>query len=153
MAHASIQDAIDLYGTDYVTVSCDRDRDGVLDTDTFELCLLAASNKIDGLFHGRVKGWPWAVIPAHVRQYAVDIAIYTACTDPSTLTEQKTTRYHEALEYCRAVATGKIKLTTDESESAGANIAQSVQTVTQTQATSLLTSCAREFTREKLRGL
>jgi phage gp36-like protein len=151
MVYASITDAIALRGADYVTVSCDRDRDGVLDTEAFELALQAASNKVDGYFMGRVRGWPWAVVPALVRQYTVDLAIYDACTDPSVLTEIKKDRYHEAIEYLDAVAKGRIKLTTDESESGGANLAQSSTTVTASRASSLMSSCARVFTREKLR--
>lgn len=152
MAYASVQDAIDIHGLDYITVSCDRDGDGDLDIDVFEKALLRASGRIDGAFAGRVPGWPWQLPPPYLQEICVNIAVYSACPTQDVLTEIKKERYQEAVEYLDAVAKGKIKLTQD-GDPKGAALNQSASVATSCDNRALMEPGARNFTRQKMRSI
>jgi phage gp36-like protein len=150
MAYASAQDAIDLYGTDYVTVACDRDRSGVLDTDAFERALISASAMVDGYFAGRVPGWPWASPPANLVKLTVDLAVYIcAGTGRDTLTDHMKELNTEALTYLKAVGTGKLRLTQDgELQGAELNLTATATSSKDNQV--LLTCGSRKFVRGQM---
>lgn len=152
MAYASVQDAIDIHGLDYITVSCDRDGDGDLDIEVFEKALIRASDRIDGAFSGRVPGWPWQVPPANLLEICVNVAVYSTCNTQDVITDIKKERYHEAIEYLDAVAKGKIKLTKDgDPQGASLNLASSTATSCDNRA--LMEPGARNFTRQKMRSI
>lgn len=147
MPYATAQDAITLYGTDLVTVVCDRDRDGVLDTDSFEQALIAGADMIDGHFAGRVPGWPWEVPPRNLVKINVDLAIYIcASSGRDTLTDHMKELNTEALTYLKAVAHGKLRLTL-EGATQGAVPNQVASASSSLQNTALLTCGSRKLTR------
>lgn len=148
-AYASIEDAILLYGDDYVTLSCDRDRDGQLDIDTFEMALLNASNQIDGYIVGR-EPLPLDPVPPFLKKICVDIAIYDCCSTQDVLTEQREKRHAAAVKFMTEVGHGKIKLST-AGVSVGANQSQTTTTQVASANEIVQVPCSRRMTRNGMR--
>jgi len=113
MAYATEADATGLYGTDYVTTSCDRDIDGTLDSAAFALALDYATNEINGYLASRYS-LPFDTDPPQLKKLCIDMAIYHASAGAPVQTEQKTKRYEYAVEYLCQVAKGKIALVPDD---------------------------------------
>ncbi len=141
---ATVADAEELYGSDYVAAVCDRNADGDLDATSFDRHLSNASAKIEGFLIGRV-GVPDPV-PALFVQYCIDIAIYTAASRPPTLTDVMRERHKEAIEYFQAVAANKIKFST------AINKPHSPQIMTR-QTVQSVAGSNRTFSRKSTRGI
>lgn len=88
MAYATEADAIAIYGTDYVTVSADKDGDGSIDTALFAAALDRATSIINGKLAGRV-ALPLVTVPDDLMGYCVDLAIYYASVTCDVMTDQK----------------------------------------------------------------
>ena len=116
MSYATVQDALDLYGSDYVVTSADRDNDGVLDEEAFQRALDAATNRINGFLVGKGLPLPLDPVPEDIKVYCIDLAVYIACPTADVLTESKTDRYKDAIEYLKMVARGQIRLVQDDAE-------------------------------------
>lgn len=138
MAYAVFQDAIDLYGQDYVLTAVDRDDDGTPDKASFQDALEQASGEIDSYLRARYT-LPLAQVPPQLRRFAVDIAIYQCSADPAMATDEKRRRYEDAIRWLEKVALGQLSLGVEEP--------------TPDSGTPQLIYQGRRFTRETLRGL
>lgn len=85
---ATIAEAEAIHGTEYIVTSCDRDRDGVIDTAAFDLALQAASDEVRSLLAGRVL-IDAADVPSHIKRHVVNLAVYHTSSTRHTLTDQK----------------------------------------------------------------
>ena len=150
--YATIQDALDRYGNDYVVVSCDRDDDGVLDTEALTLALEDASDWIDSYLAGRV-ALPLTTIPRRLIKVCIDVAIYELCEGASTMTTQKKERYESAKEFMMDVKNGARRLTFDQELVQSPNSTQEAQIVTQKQQRIERVCGSRLYTRDTLRKL
>lgn len=152
MAYATVADATERYGDDYVTVSSDRDNDGSLDTAAFELALDDASDWIDSYLSGRY-ALPLAIIPRRLVRVCVDVAIFESSETAGTMTTLKEMRFMRAKEYMEQVATGKLRLTLDGETATGVNNRGAATIVTQRDQKSERMYGSRRFTRDKLSKL
>lgn len=107
MAYADYEDAIDLYGNDYVSASITHD-DGA-NTAALTRALERASSEMDS-YLGAVYAVPVSPVPEIVEQYCIDIAIYRASADAGAVTDEKRKRYEDAIAWCKSVAAGKAVL-------------------------------------------
>lgn len=108
MPYATLQEAYDLYGEDYVQTSVMRPS-GVPDTDSFTVALAVASNHIDS-YLGTLYSLPVSPTPEIVKQFNVDIAIYRCSADAGTGTDEKRDRYKDAVAWLKDISTGKASL-------------------------------------------
>lgn len=154
MSHASVAEAVALYGEDFITTTFDRDNDGDLDTDACQQALDAATNEIDGWLIGRVDGWPLDAIPPQIKRYCIDMAVYIGSPTADVGTSDKSKRYDAAVHYLEMVAMGKVRLVP-----VVADVPSQADTVTlqpQVLPDRVITveaGCDRQFTRTKLRSL
>ena len=107
--YASVADAELIYGAAAIAVVCDRDLDGAVDTSSFELHLLMATQTMNAYLLGRI-ALPLATPPEHFKKLCVDIARYTATPNADTATLEIRKRYEEALHHMELIAKGVIKL-------------------------------------------
>lgn len=96
MAYATEAHALDIYGTDYVTVSADKDGDGSIDTALFSKALDRATSLINGKLAGRVP-LPLSPVPEDIQGYCVDIAIYFSSVTCDVMTDGKEKLYTQAV--------------------------------------------------------
>lgn len=138
MTYAAFQDAIDLYGQDYVLTAVDRDDDGTPDHTSFEDALEQASGEIDSYLRARYS-LPLDPAPPQLKRYAVDIAVYQCSADPAMATDEKRRRYEDAIKWLEKVSMGKLSLGVEEPSPDSA--------------TPQLSYSDRRFTRDSMRGL
>lgn len=150
MAYATVAEAIELYGEDYVTVSFDRNNDGVLDTAAATRMLDVATAKINGYLKGRIT-LPLASVPDDLKKYCIDIAIYEGCPRASVMTEQKRDRNEAAMVWLRGIRDNKIVLADVAGErQGGPNEMQIAEAVPMAGNQAELIEGSREFTRQSL---
>lgn len=128
MAYASVADAQLMYGAAQIAVCCDRDLDGLVDTDSFQLHLDMATATMDAYLLGRYP-LPLTFVPAYFKQMCVDIALHTATptADVATLAIEK--RWQAAIHFLELVAANRVKLETTPQATA-ANISATPQSFT-----------------------
>lgn len=107
MSYASVQDAKDQYGEDYVLTSVSRD--DTPDLNAFAKALDEATSEIDSYIGGRYTV-PLTNVPSVVKRRCVDMAIYIASADAGTYTDEKRKRYDDAIDWLTMVANGKAVL-------------------------------------------
>lgn len=146
-AFATVQDAIDMHGEQYVITSCDRDGGGVLDTAAMEKALTDATEIMLGWLNGRV-GIPDPV-PGHVKRYCVDIAIHLVSNGHDTWTEHKQRQRDEAIEWCKRAKGGENKVPASTAETPGAPVPATVRPG----AMVVATGPSRVFTRDRLKDM
>ncbi len=115
--YATEQDIIDRYSEDQLLIAFDRDGDGLVDVDLLgesvaDKALSDASDEIDGYLAGRYS-LPLSTVPKILTFMCVDIALYKGTTS-AAVTEEKRTRYKDALAFLTMVASGKIQLFASE---------------------------------------
>lgn len=148
-AYATIEDAVALYGEDYVTVAFDRNGDGEVDTEAAELMLEVVSSEIDSFLVGRVEPLPVSPVPRDLMMRCVDLAIYRMCPDAARLTEEKTRRFDAAQKWLAMVARGEIKLTYGSAAVTSTHQTQRARIVTAEVARASQTENSRWFSRDK----
>lgn len=110
MAYAVIQDAIDLYGENYVLIAADRDLNGVADEAAMAKAFAHASSEIDSYVCTRYTV-PLTTVPEIITRLCIDIALYQASSGPGGgLTDEKRTRYEDAIRWLKDVAKGVASL-------------------------------------------
>lgn len=110
--YATEQDIIDRYGSDALLIAFDRDNSGEVAPDSVNKALADAQSEIDGYLSG-VESLPLTNPPALLTRLAVDIALYQGSSSTAQ-TDEKRTRYEDAVSYLRRVAEGRIKLAKPE---------------------------------------
>lgn len=138
MAYASLADATDLYGQDYVLTSVDRDADGNADAAATTAALSQASSLIDSYLAAKYTV-PISPVPDLLVKYTVDIAIYECCP-ASTRTDEKRQRYEDALAWLKDVAKGIAVVAPPDAGDEAIHLPSAV-------------SQPRLFTRPKMQGL
>ncbi len=111
--YATVQDIIDRYSEDQLVIVFDRDGDGVVDVNgaeenVAEKALADASEEIDGYLAGRYS-LPLSTVPKILVFFCVDIAMYKGSVE-TVVSEEKRTRYKDAIAFLMMVAQGKIQL-------------------------------------------
>jgi len=144
MAYATAQDAIDLYGEDYILTSVDRDEDGDVDTTAFSDALDQATSELD-TYIGVRYDLPLSTVPDVLVRFCVDIAVYVSCPSEAELTDEKKARYKRAVEWAKSLAKGEVSLGTEELPAGVDEEGGSIQTS--------YDSTSRIFTRTKMRDL
>jgi len=144
MVYAIEQDALDLYGSDYVLTATDRDEDGSADVVSFDSAMELASSELNS-YIGVKYDLPLAVVPPVLKRFCIDVALYIASPDSAELTEEKSKRYEAAIAWAMGVAAGEISLGTADQPAGVDEEGGTVQTEPSTS--------NRAFTRTKLGGL
>lgn len=140
MAYAVKQDIIDRYGEDILLTSFDPDNTGTADDDLITKALADASSEVDS-YVGAQYDVPLATIPDIIEQRTVDIAIYLGSFRTDAMTENKETRYKDAVKWLTLLSKGTISLALEAEPASKAGGAE-------------LTSAAeRLFTRGTMDGL
>jgi len=106
--YATLQDMIDRYSQDEIILAFDRTASGEIDETAANKALADASAEIDGYLVGRYDT-PLASPPAVIPPLAVDIALYKGSISTAQ-TEEKRTRYEDAIRFLTKVAKGDISL-------------------------------------------
>lgn len=127
MAYATSQDAIDLYGEDYILTSVDRDDDGDADAAAFSDALDQATSELDS-YIGVKYDLPLVTVPAVLVRFCVDVAVYVSSPNPAELTDEKKDRYAAAIRWARGVAKGEVSLGTVDQPTVAEEEGGSVQT-------------------------
>jgi len=112
-AYATQADAIELYGDQYVTMSVDRDDDGRIDADALTQSLADGQSELDS-YIGVKYNLPLVTVPAVLKRFTVDVAIYISSNTAGSLTDEKTERYKAAIKWARDVAKGGVSLGLDD---------------------------------------
>jgi phage gp36-like protein len=107
--YAVLQDLIDRYGADAVVLATDRANAGTIDLVAAERALSDACDEVD-VYAGQVAELPLAQPPTSVVRLVVDIAMYRASSDAGTCTEERRTRYDDAVALLKLAAAGKVSL-------------------------------------------
>lgn len=111
MSYATIQNAKDLYGEEYVLQSVDRDSNGEPDTTSLTNAFAQASSEMDTYLGVRYSVPLSSPVPEIVKQFCVDIAIYKLSSHPGGgLTEEKRKRYEDAIKWLTNLAKGVVTL-------------------------------------------
>lgn len=148
-AYATVAQATDLYGLAYLTIVCDRNGDGTLDTASFEKHLNVATRQMNAYLLGRYS-LPLATPPEHFQKVCTDIAVYNAAPGADVRTVEMKDRYIEAIKFMELIATGKVKLEV-AADTTAANVSVTAQV--QTKSTIEIISDDRQFRRDSLKGL
>ncbi len=139
MAYATVEDAKEAYGENYVLTSVTRE--DTPDEAALTRHLAKASSEIDS-YLGAQYDVPLEEPPEIVVQYCVDIGIYRASADAGTGTDEKRLRYEDALDWLKLVAKGTVVLDVDgDGETDGGNQLPEIS------------APARLFSRSKMAGL
>ena len=142
MSYATIQNAKDLYGDDYVLQSVDRDSNGDPDTTALTNAFAQASSEMDTYLGARVVVPLTAPVPDIIVQLCIDIAIYKLSSHPGGgLTDEKRKRYEDAIKWLTNYAKGVVTLPLPDTD-------EDPQPLPETSYPN-----DRLFTREKLGGL
>ena len=141
MAYAVLADLQALWGTNEVQICSDWDNAGTLNELNVTNCLAAASDEMDRYIAVRY-ALPLTATPDDLVRVCCDIAMYRLCPFAGTLTDQKATRYKEAIGWLRDLSMGKATLGVDQN-------AETPATETQTS----LTGQQRALTRDSMRRL
>lgn len=125
MTYATQQDLIDRYGIDEVVTLADRDGNGVMDPSTVARALADVDAEIDSYLSIRY-AVPITPTPHVLKRVSVDMAMYRLSL-AHQVTEERETRYRDAVALLRALGSGKASLgiatDDDQPEAAGESTA------------------------------
>lgn len=108
-SYASQQDIVDRYGEDILSVAADRDGDGQPDNAVVTQALEDASHEIDSYVGARYD-LPLPSKPALLQRICIDIALYRMSSEADVATEERRTRYQDAVKLLRGIAKGEMTL-------------------------------------------
>lgn len=129
------------FGSEQYLIAADRDGDSTADAGVVAAALIKASEEIDSYLCQRYT-LPLATVPGVLLGICCDIAMYRLSINSTAMTEEKRTRYEDAIKWLRDVAKGVAGIGVLEEGSDSDDVA----TVTST-------SEARLFSRMKLAGV
>lgn len=146
--YATQADIVALYNEDALVVA-ERGDDGAVDQNAIARALEMATGEINS-FIGVRYPLPLASVPLLLTQHCVDIALYRLANTADLVSEEHRTRYEDAIAHLKLVSTGKAilnipKADDDAPEEGGVS--------SNTPRPIVVGGPAREFTREKMRGL
>ncbi len=114
MAYAALQDIIDRYGEDALYIVADRDGDDSIDTVVVERALNDAADEIN-TYIGKKYSLPLSTTPSLLTRLSVDIALYRLSPEGG-YTEEKRTRYEDAVRVLKGLANGDASLGLPEAQ-------------------------------------
>lgn len=146
MAYATEADIIALHSEDTLNRLADLDDNGVRDAAKVNRALEDAAALIDGYIAVRIQ-LPVTPVPAILKNFSVDIAVYRMASDAGLLAEDMRKRFEDAMSFLRDVSAGKATIPIPRiNPDAPPTPASSPQTV-------IVDSAPRAFTRHSLRRL
>ncbi len=148
-AYATIAQATEIYGLAYLTIACDRDGNGVLDTDDFNKQLDIATRQMNAYLLGRYS-LPLTTPPEHFQKLCTDITVHNCASTNDVSTKKIKDRYDEAIDYMKLIAHNKVKLETSVDATTGNAAAESS---IQTDSVIKIAAADRRFTRRTLKEL
>jgi phage gp36-like protein len=108
MTYATRANMEAIHSADFIARLVDLDDDGN-DEAQVDDALAAATSEIDSHLGQRYRV-PLAVVPAFIRQYCIDIAIYGLANTASRLTDEMKDRKEAAVKHLMRIADGKATL-------------------------------------------
>lgn len=102
------------FGVDQVLIAADRDGDGVVDTGVIEAAVLKASEEIDS-YIGVKYTLPLVSTPNILLAWCCEITMYKLSAESGSLTDEKRTRYRDAVAWLKDVSAGRATLGVSES--------------------------------------
>lgn len=151
MSYATVTEATNRYGSDYIITSCDRDNDGTLDSTAFQLGLDDATDWMDSFLLGRYD-LPLLSVPAVFKRYCIDVAVFFVSESAGTMTTEKRDRFTRAQEFLQMVAEGKRRLSTSGAAATGPNLTLTPTLTTARAARNDLSPGSRRWTRSAQDG-
>jgi len=131
------------FGIDAVLTASDRNGKGEINVPIVNLALVDATAEIDSYLTERYD-LPLTTVPTILARVCCDIAMYRMSADAGTLTEEKRTRFEDAIKWLTAVSKSVAGLGLASDDSVALDLPQtSVE----------MASGQRLFTRAKLGGL
>ncbi len=109
MIYASVDDIDKRYGEDFLYTIADRNQDDTLDTAAIERSLSDASDLMNSYLATRYTLPIMETLPILSRA-CVDIAVYWLSEDAGVATEERRTRYDDAISWLERVTAGKTDL-------------------------------------------
>ena len=113
MPYAVQQDIINLYGNQQFLLVSDRDGDGVTDQVSgvyiADTALQGASDEIDSYLSNRYQ-MPLPTVSPVLRDKCCDIAMYRMAVSGDVMTDDRRSRYKDALKWLEGVAAGTIDI-------------------------------------------
>jgi phage gp36-like protein len=144
VTYATQQDMERYFGATEVLIAADRDGDGEADTNVIQTALDSATQELDSYVGVRytlpLQTTPPPEILTHI---CCDVAMYRMSVNTGSMTDEKRTRYEDAIKWLAKLAAGNVTLGYTETEA-------------ETSEGSMETSSdnsARLFTRSKMQGL
>ena len=107
--YATIQNCVDRYGDDLITVLTDREKTGLRNDERLEKALSDAGSEIDASLRQRYK-LPLQGSPELLRRVEIDMALYRLASEADLGTEQRRQRYDDALKLLALLRVGKASL-------------------------------------------
>jgi phage gp36-like protein len=135
MSYCTRQDLIDRFGEDELVQLTDRQGSGIIDDATLTRAIADADDEINAWLSGRY-ALPLAVVPSALARVACDIARYYLYDD--AMIDLVENRYKQAIEWLKAVGSGRINLVTTNDAAAGPLSGPVVQAPAQTFTDTLL---------------
>lgn len=108
MSYATAADITELYGQNALVVA-DHDRDGAPDMAAVDRALLMATGEME-TYLARRYTLPLPVIPSHLVQLCVDIALYRLALSADVASDEHRRRYEDALVVLSKIADGRAAL-------------------------------------------
>ncbi len=108
MAYATQADIVASYGDRVLLIVADRDRDGIVDTQTVTMALDAASDEIDSYISLKYHTLPLPTPSRMIKTCCMDIAIYRMSWNETALTDEIRKRFDDAIAWLKLVAKGDV---------------------------------------------
>ena len=108
MGYATLEDMLDRFGDDEVYIAFDRIGDGELDSAAVDQALSDADDEINTYLSARYQ-LPLVTVPPVLTRLAAQITLYHG-SPGTTMTEEKRTRYKDAVIMLGKIGSGAISL-------------------------------------------
>ena len=107
--YATIQDCVDRYGDDLITVLTDREKNGVRNDERLSQALSDAGAEIDASLRQRYE-LPLQGSPELLRRIETDMALYRLASEADLATDERRQRYDDAIKLLALLRVGKASL-------------------------------------------
>ena len=109
MSYATKQDFLDRYDAGLLLLLTDRDASGQVDDAVLDRAIEDAMDEIDGYVGARYT-LPLAEPPSILKRLTVDVALYRLSSESDALTEERRTRYNDAVKLLVRISRGEVTL-------------------------------------------